>query len=367
MRLVEQFREMPWANKIRIILILLVAEFVLVFLSLGAITITTQPSVCNVCHEMRADIRAWKSSSHAEVTCYSCHSEGGVLAFVVGHLKESKEAYYHLTNSFEKPINGNGEYARKMSNEPCKRCHSLNRKVTPRKGIIIDHLKHQEKGITCVTCHNRTAHPNMKGYLGEKQPKETQVYQISFKIGKRQTAPIESRPYEDHIKMRFCMACHTGEKDKGPKECDTCHSPDFELKPEDHLFPEWLPSEEALQQAKALHGQKAKPTTRDCLSCHEQRFCTDCHRIEMPHPATWKKEHSETGKTSPQQCTSCHAQQNFCDACHHQYNPALGPWYDPRPGLSLHPDAVRKEGTADCFDCHNPVYCARCHVRGKVD
>lgn len=363
--MIDKLKEISSTTRVRFILILLVVQLLVVFLSLGTITITSQPNFCNICHEMRADVQAWKSSAHAEVTCYSCHSEGGILAFLGHKVSNLKEPYYHLTNKFEKPINADGKYAREMSNEPCKRCHTLNRKVTPSKILIIDHQKHEEKKITCVTCHNRVGHPNMRGYLGEKAPEEAKAIQVSLDLGEEQSVAIESIPYEDHMKMRFCMACHTGEKGKGPRECRTCHPSNLELKPTDHRDPAWLLPQERLQQVRALHGREARVHMRNCLSCHQQKECRDCHKTEIPHPAKWKKEHSKVGTTTPEDCVRCHRQPNFCAECHHRkYDLAQGPWYSSEPGLSVHPLAVRREGASNCFNCHSPVYCAHCHVRG---
>ncbi len=378
MKLIERFKEMSTDSRIKLFLTLLVLEFLLVFTILGTITITSQPSFCNICHEMRADVQAWKSSSHAEITCYGCHSEGNIAAFLLHKVESLKEVYFHLTGSFEKPINGDGEYAKHMSNEPCKRCHSLNRKVTPSKGMIIDHPKHEEKDITCVTCHNRVGHPEIKGYLvDEKEGDEKDhVQQVSLKPGSVVKVPVDTKPYEDHMEMRFCMVCHTGEKDKGPRECKTCHPSGFELKPEDHNDPNWLPAKEELQSVEAVHGIEAKEDMAGCLSCHKQEFCNKCHKVEIPHAKTWKEEHSklfgEQGKialvgVAPQECVMCHPQANFCDACHHDYDPAKGIWYSPQPGQNLHMIAVRDRGATDCFKCHLPTYCSHCHVRGTKE
>jgi cytochrome c nitrite reductase small subunit len=367
MGLIAQLKEMDNRTRVRIILGLLVAQLIIIFLFLGAITVTSQPSFCNVCHEMRADVQAWKKSSHAEVTCIACHSEGGTVKFLLHKAASLKEPYLHFTGNFEKPINAQGKYGREMSNEPCRRCHSLNRKITPSEGVIIDHLKHEQEGITCVTCHNRVGHPEMRGYLGEKLNKSDGGNQVSLRPGKEIEIPPETRPYQDRTRMRFCMQCHTGRKNEAPKECKTCHPPGFELKPADHSDPAWLPSGEQLRTIRAAHGREAKTDIGNCVSCHQQKSCNDCHQSPMPHPATWKKVHGKEGKAGVEKCIACHTQPNFCQACHHRYDPAKGPWYSPVPGTSIHPFAVREKGTSECFDCHNPVYCARCHVRGSVE
>lgn len=361
--------------RIKVLLVLGAALIVTLFMTVGAITLTSTPTFCSACHEMDADIEAWRKSSHSEVTCYGCHSEGNLAVFLIHKVESLKEVYFHLADNYEKPINAHSHYAEKMSNEPCERCHSFNRKVTSSPGVIIDHKKHEEKGITCVTCHNRVGHPNIKDYVVEKgAAEEDKVHQASLKPGVEQKISAWSKPYEDHMEMRFCMVCHTGEKEKGSRECETCHPPEFELKPEDHGDANWFPPQEQLLSVKAIHGEQAKEDMANCVSCHEQKFCNDCHKAEIPHPETWKEEHREIlgkeidiVKAAPEQCAMCHPQPNFCDACHHQYDPAKGPWYSTQPGLSLHVPAVREKGATECFKCHKPTYCAHCHVRGTKE
>jgi nitrate/TMAO reductase-like tetraheme cytochrome c subunit len=344
--------------RIKALLVLGAALIILLFMTVGAITLTSTPTFCSLCHEMGPDVRAWKASSHAEVTCYGCHSEGNIAVFVLHKVESLKEIYLHLSDSFEKPINGESHYAKKMSNEACERCHSLNRKVTSSPGVIINHKKHEEEGVTCVTCHNRVGHPDMKGYREEKKPAaDAKVEPVSLKPGVESPILVEGKPYENYMEMRACMSCHTGAKGKGPSKCETCHPANFELKPADHSDPNWRPP---------VHAEKAKADMGNCLSCHKQEFCTDCHGVEMPHPEiTWKNEHSKLGQSSPQSCTLCHPQAKFCDACHHDYDPAKAAWLSTQPGASLHMPVVREKGAEGCFKCHKPTYCARCHVRGE--
>jgi cytochrome c-type protein NapC len=366
--------------RIKALLVLGAALIVVLFFTVGAITLTSTPTFCSMCHEMSADITAWKASSHAEVTCYGCHSEGNIAVFVLHKVESLKEIYLHLSDSFEKPINGESHYAKKMSNEACERCHSLNRKVTSSPGVIINHKKHEEEGVTCVTCHNRVGHPDMKGFVTEKgneeEPKEGEPRAdlVSLKPGMEQEVLLEGEVYANHLEMRYCMSCHTGkeEEGKGPKECSACHPEGFELKPADHENADWLPPREKVLSVKAVHAEEGKERMSDCISCHEQAFCNDCHKVEIPHPGTWKAEHKETvgkavkvSKVAPQECTTCHPQPNFCDACHHEYDPAKGTWYSPQIGRNQHMTAVKQKGAEGCFKCHEPTYCSACHVRGQ--
>jgi hypothetical protein len=92
-----------------------------------------------------------------------------------------------------------------------------------------------------------------------------------------------------------------------------------------------------------------------------KKFCVDCHGgVEMPHPEDFPKTHGATGKARPQVCAKCHgsgtAGTQFCNACHHKQGDPKKPW------LPQHPAAVRAQGANACFTCHNPTYCAKCHV-----
>ena len=33
-----------------------------------------------------------------------------------------------------------------------------------------------------------------------------------------------------------------------------------------------------------------------------------------------------------------------------------------KPWVRYHPNVVKKTGAQPCFDCHQPTYCANCHV-----
>jgi hypothetical protein len=85
----------------------------------------------------------------------------------------------------------------------------------------------------------------------------------------------------------------------------------------------------------------------------------------MPHPDDFEKNHKAEGEANPDVCANCHAKsaataagQEFCNACHHKAGDPTQPW------LQQHDDVVRKDGTAPCFECHDPTYCAHCHVTG---
>ncbi|MDH4140589.1 MAG: hypothetical protein OEV43_08470, partial [Coriobacteriia bacterium] len=91
------------------------------------------------------------------------------------------------------------------------------------------------------------------------------------------------------------------------------------------------------------------------------------HGVPMPHPADFAEGHGEVGRNKPAVCANCHAKggaaaagTEFCNSCHHPEGDPAQAW------IPQHFEVVRKTGAEPCFDCHNPTYCAECHVSGIV-
>lgn len=328
-----------------------------------AMHLASTPGFCGTCHVMKPYIGAWEKSSHANVTCYGCHGHRGAVPWLYAKVINLKEIYLNISEKYDKPINGHSELSMEIKSEVCEYCHTVPKKVTASPGVKINHQKHAEKDISCTVCHNRIGHAGVTDYKGEQEAKVKRVV-FDGKV-------IKSGAYPDRMKMRYCMKCHTGGKAEleGPRDCNACHTKDFQLKPKNHMVASFL--KPALDsKGRAVHSKGAKLDKEYCLSCHQEQFCSTCHGMDIPHPAknwtTGKKEHVALGKTNPQQCQLCHPQANFCTACHHpDWKPAAGPWWSPIPGQSQHKPVVVAKGATGCFKCHNPTSCARCHVTGE--
>jgi hypothetical protein len=214
--------------------------------------------------------------------------------------------------------------------------------------------------------------------------------------------------------MTACFRCHSlgnespsGAGYKAPGTCATCHPATFDLKPASHETTGFYPAGHAdlaimeLDPATGrpaetvakpvLHGESHEssevaesgyaPETDSeelrvspvagvdyCSTCHVvDRFCVDCHGIEMPHPSGFLTNHAEEGTKNTESCSRCHGGQgqpikgggtDFCNNCHHSGADPSRTW------LEQHMDKSRATGAQACFECHNPTYCAECHVRG---
>ena len=358
-----------------------------VIVSLG---ITSTRWFCSeACHKVQDDaIIAYQRSTHAEIRCMACHMPVGTnpLAFLLHKAENLGELPPTITNTYELPINPESELALTMPSKQCTQCHDPEKRVTtPSAGVLMDHAPHAEKGVDCTICHNRIAHNE------------------DFKLTLSNPDGTPSHKHEQFMTMTACFRCHSqGETPEGglkaPGACSACHPPEFQLKPASHLEPGFYPEghaklasietsrSRAASASAAVRGAEGEQATaeqrqqeatetlgpglvdvktiNECYTCHSEKFCSDCHGLPMPHPEGFRKTHGVLGKKNPKSCEMCHGDARyFCDACHH--GTSLNVPYDAGTKWGTeHPATVQKVGASACFDCHNPTYCANCHVNG---
>lgn len=359
-----------------------VLAFAAFFLAVGIIGTSTRFFCAQSCHKVQDDtISAYERSSHSEVSCMACHEpvDADTITFLLAKAKAAGELVLTVSGNFELPLNGGSELAvnhAEMGSKQCTQCHSTNRKVSPSRGIIIDHKIHADKNVSCATCHNRVAH-NETG--------------LKLKLA-------GNRAHQDFMKMTACFRCHALKGGSAPGACSACHPRTFNLKPANHLEPGFyqrygaskghaklaIADEERVAELKAEEASAAlagsKETTPEgpamrrssevgyCETCHDKEtFCTACHGTEMPHPKDFIKTHGPQGKAKAAVCANCHATSAedaknlaFCNNCHHKGRDPKRPWID------QHFEVVRTQGANACFQCHNPTFCSNCHVRGSI-
>ena len=361
--------------------LLVLAAFIVVAFS----ATSTYWFCAEVCHKVQDDsIAAYDRSSHSMVSCMSCHEpvNADPITFTLKKAKALGELVMTVSNNYELPLNPESTLSlnkEEMSSKQCTQCHSENRVITPSAGIIIDHKAHEDKEIQCTACHNRVAHNES----GSWQPA----------LSNPNKGP-KSVKHANYMTMTACFRCHTLTDKapvggiKAPGKCATCHPADFELKPPSHTEANFFPkghaelAVEAAKEASAgLAAQTGGESTTEalalvsvesvnyCSTCHDlNTFCNDCHGLEMPHPADFVKTHGALGKKEPKVCANCHATPGvknastteFCNACHHPEGDPKKPW------LPQHFVVVKSQGAEACFQCHEPTYCAKCHVRSAL-
>ncbi len=297
------------------------------FLLVGAADLlTASPQLCVSCHEMESMAVSWQRSSHAAVACVACHETprpwyATPQAVVDRSGMLVRDARWSVLGRAETGPGGAGASMRPVEDVSCLQCHDPNRPATSGFRILIDHAVHAESNGSCVSCHANTGHPDAAG------------------------VPLSL--------MIKCFTCHgTKGKPEASAKCGVCHPRGYELRPASHKEVGW----------QVEHGGISLDDPRQCDLCHTKKSCTDCHRLEMPHPEGWargQKGHAVFAEKQRATCTRCHDEKpDLCSMCHHKaYDPAKGDW------VRQHFLEVRKQGTVFCFGCHSPVYCVECHVR----
>ena len=345
-----------------------------------------------VCHKVQDDsIYSYQESTHSKVSCLACHMPVAAdpVTFMLHKAHALKELVYTVQGTYTIPLNPGSHLALDpdhMGSEQCTQCHNLdNREVTPSAGILISHDAHSDKNISCTHCHNRVGH-------NEKSPNFT------FQNVDPQTGELNVG-HPDFMEMTACYRCHRLNDDgikvdtplKASGECAVCHTPEFDLVPEDHKAEGWMgqhgknaveiaaavdeaieyseshpsESEPKSDEAKATAGVPLVDTINDCYTCHTTTFCNDCHGgVEMPHPGDFLSNHADAANDFFDACASCHGGPDFCTLCHHS-DPNVPGWtFDTtKTWLFQHDEATYDVGAAECFECHSdPTYCSRCHV-----
>ena len=316
-------------SRIFIIGALVVVALILVFTA--ATFAISSPRACSSCHEMKPIVDTWSVSPHAEVGCYSCHgtprpwygapmsvAERWTTVLRDMRAKQALDSSKESTSSAETSSSP-------IPDAACLQCHDANRQPTSRYGLVIKHAEHAARNKSCVSCHLWAAHPD----------------------------PKASRAT---LMMAQCFNCHgQATQPRASAECIVCHVKDMDLRPPTHQTGKW----------PAEHGKAAKADRQQCVMCHKQEFCNNCHGIEMPHPLGWARGasgHAVVAKQNRAVCERCHkGSANLCTMCHHQgYDDTKGPW------VAQHNLKVQETGAAFCFKCHDATYCVRCHTSPKV-
>lgn len=166
--------------------------------------------------------------------------------------------------------------------------------------------------------------------------------------------------------MTRCFICHGLTKTAiAPGGCTTCHPEGSARQPESHLRSTWVAQD---------HQGEALDDRFQCLTCHTEQTCAQCHGVELPHPRGWEQApHVDAYFEDSALCERCHQviatappeanlpARSLCDSCHHPEGPKDTTW------LKYHFNVIYDRGATACFQCHATDTCATCHRTGQLD
>lgn len=207
--------------------------------------------------------------------------------------------------------------------EKCAECHDVNdtdacltchvsedykplRTPAPSE-IIFSHKQHVGEKAECVLCHAGIKENESITMLGTFNPS-----------------------------MTLCSTCH-GETKLASNACETCHTNTADLRPDNHLASNF----------SRTHKFMAGSPTADCMTCHDNSSCEECHngttsitesntannfytpyggqalysgrklqKIQKAHELNYRFTHGIDAKSKSADCSSCHQVETFCGECH---------------------------------------------------
>jgi nitrate/TMAO reductase-like tetraheme cytochrome c subunit len=271
---------------------------------------TDTPSYCMSCKATKAAGQAWETSTHAKVSCTSCHVPPGLGNAIKWRSREWLNIWADYLNVPRLPSVG-----RRPGSANCLKCHTLNSIPSHNSDIRMPHEVHVKlRNLTCADCHDKVAHPK----------------------------PGESTG----VSMAVCSMCHNTQG--APSDCSFCHitPPPTNVHPQGYL---------------QTHGRQALADEAACFRCHhdKKQFCDACHAKPTPDhfSGTWRYTHGPTATRNPLSCTGCHDQHTFCDQCHQVQHPS--DW------VQTH-GVVAAQDPSACLVCHPQGMCDRCHRQSGV-
>jgi hypothetical protein len=247
-----------------------IAAVVVVLLALGLPSFSTmQPGYYSRYPELRIRMQYWAQSTHARMSCVSCHVDPGPVAFMSFFVRSIPAFYAQLLGG-----SGKTNLLGVPDRRACQSCHTSYREVSPSGDLLMPHRAHVEiLKIGCAVCHTKLVHwPNPLGF---------------------------NRP-----DMMGCMnTCHNGKK--ATATCSKCHT--NKAVPDNHKAANWL----------KVHGQMQSKI--NCGKCHgwSPHYCETCHSVRpASHKGNWKTAHAVRGRLDAKGCKFCHGGEKFCKKCH---------------------------------------------------
>jgi nitrate/TMAO reductase-like tetraheme cytochrome c subunit len=426
-RLWQMFRSIDWKNPVnrwKLLFVSLVGCIVVFGGGYGVLSLTNSPTFCASCHEMAPEYSSYTASAHNQITCVQCHIKPGTINMLTHKMKSMKEVYYHVTG-VPKQIVQTEEEA--VSNENCLQCHSKNRLVTASGDLKVNHKKHIDKDIPCITCHAGVVHAKMA----------TRGINIEEARGHWTKESAQKLMEKKYLRpnMGSCIDCHdkvnNGEEPWKDVAYNVPPNPEeMEKKLEEKEkagSSEAAKEDESKEVTTAEHDQKTQEIilqaigkqkkdvkiSMECKTCHKQTDIPKTHKN-----VDWNSNHGTTAVKQLDKCVNCHqdskwvreipkedilsilkmgdqkekyvpnltivkeqARTNkFCSACHADRPDSHG---ESNQWLTSHAvKAKTAEMKAECFVCHDrekakadstnakaptDVYCEYCHRTGFKD
>lgn len=115
--------------------------------------ITSEPSFCGLCHEVKPYVTSWNDSAHKEVKCLFCHEYRGFVGKLHSKSRGLNYVYQHLTGQYTIITRA------QIFEQNCIACHLGDYSSYP-KATRLDrkHFDFIKNNKPCLDCHRETGH-----------------------------------------------------------------------------------------------------------------------------------------------------------------------------------------------------------------
>lgn len=348
-KLWRKFRNINWQNPVnrwKLLLVSLLGCIVIFGGGYGVLAYTNSPSFCSSCHEMTPEYVTYTESAHSQISCVQCHIKPGFVTMMVHKVHSLKEVYYHFTTPPNQIVQTTAEA---VSNQNCLQCHSTNRVVNGPDGLKVDHQKHIDEGIPCITCHSGVVHAKIAS-------RDLNIAKDRDAWTKANAEKLISTAYTQ-VNMGTCIDCHN-KVNKGEKPwTDPAYSvPTNPDDPGTATDTENSPTPQAQINSVLYQAVNSKPgqlkISMACSACHSGDIS-----IPKDHQAAdWSKNHGTDAVNQLTQCLNCHSNSKWTRAISEQDIKTLLKYSDTTKKY------VPNLATAN-EEAKNNAFCSTCHSK----
>jgi hypothetical protein len=179
---------------------------------------------------------------------------------------------------------------------------------------VFSHQTHKDvfarEKIECFACHTMTAR------IADEKDAADAIRASKDAVGGAGGKDTEAADATHALNDAFsgkaaCHACHYNPQtgNTAPDRCGLCHADVRDIQPASHNY-DWL----------SRHLVFAKNDAQSCESCHQPRYCQDCHNrrdetVRSYHDPNIRFVHGIEARANPRKCGECHTA-GFCQTCH---------------------------------------------------
>lgn|GEM_PF-4536383 len=389
---IKKIKLKPW---VKLLLIIVIFSTAFSMFGIGSLQYIEQPQFCTLCHSMRAYHSSWERSGHSQVNCFSCHGEielnlegndsitggeGYTLSRDMLTTNRAVKVFGKIVDKMTVYVKVISDYADKKKKQLMflynmsagRSDHSSRRRawdncITCHEGFIFSrsgndhfgHFTHAGSGvITCRQCHGNLVH--------EQKTKITRETCLNCHDNEIATPPshvpasFKTSHGKDYLSKGECGLCHV----RGVQEpiCQDCHK--VEMPHPENYRKDHIPAitEVGVRTCFKCHQEEAREEQVDGKppagsAPDNKASCSVCHRREMPHTDNVLKEHSALAKSSGlQSCSYCHqtspGQKDMAVACADCHELEIP---HPKDFKYRHKESVALKGQGVCNYCHSPM------------